>query len=1038
MAATWRSTKPGELFTGGKRWHATMEGERIRLSIEGRSPVLLLLIRVAHIRVTRGMVWASIDIDYQQAASKERITLNGIPNANADEMQTHVTDAIAAALSVAVSANALALERWVDGAQEHLARPDDVYIANADIDRALSAAASPPSPPQVQWDQIFTHDQITRAREKASSWPVWNDSPRQELTRRVAAHNKSAFALACAAWEAAWRPKVDSTKWIPKSAAARVLAECPAPQLPGLAWREKWGHETPEQTLTAIFKEYNQSHLDKQRAANKEFFDSVEKKPLTEEQIHACICMDDAVLVVAAAGSGKTSTVVAKTGYVLHEHLASPEHILLLAFNTATAEEVGRRIQKRLHEVTNIQAVKSQTFHAFGLHVIGQATGKKPSLAPWINPDEPRADIDQIADIIGSLCASDGRFRIEWKLFSTVFARDIGKWNAASMPDAFKNGRRGFQTARGEVVKSQEERLIADWLFYHGVVYEYERPYEYDTADASHRQYLPDFYYPTVKLYHEHFALDANGLAPAHFAGDYLSGVQWKRRVHAQNDTTLIETTSHQVRNGDAFRYLEAELIRRGVVLHFDSDRQAPDGSPPPKDRDLARVFRVFQQHAKNNNFSSSQLREAVKAQSQDGFAFRLSLFLSLYEKISGEWEQRLKDKDCIDFEDMLLQAAAHVESGAYRSPYTVVLADEFQDSSQARIRLLKALVQGSERRTHLTVVGDDWQSINRFAGSDIAAMTQFENVFENATRLPLNTTFRCPQSICDVSSKFVQKNPAQFRKLVKTTNPLAKTPLQALGFENLTQIPDHVGKTLKVLFQHAKAGQVKPLNGSHVSVMLLGRYRKDEPRDLARWQQRFGDALAIHYSTVHGSKGLEAEYVFVLNVIEDRYGFPSQIDDDPVLQLAMPSPESFPFAEERRLFYVALTRAQKQVRLYTTNAQPSRFLVELVSLGDIQIHVETGVARVPCPKCGQGVLMDRDGPYGAFQSCSRFPQCDYKNDALRLRTRAQPKKRSRVKVAAGMPCSVCCVGQMVKMSGKHGTFLGCSQFPKCKATASI
>src|SRR5690606_33344803 len=115
-----------------------------------------------------------------------------------------------------------------------------------------------------------------------------------------------------------------------------------------------------------------------------------------------------------------------------------------------------------------------------------------------------------------------------------------------------------------------------------------------------------------------------------------------------------------------------------------------------------------------------------------------------------------------IDFEDMLIQAVGYVESGRYKSPYTVILGDEFQDSSRARIRLLSALTKNPGKPTHLLVVGDDWQGINRFAGSDISVMTEFEKSFPGSTKMDLSTTFRCPQELCDASSEFIQANPAQ------------------------------------------------------------------------------------------------------------------------------------------------------------------------------------------------------------------------------------------------------------------------------------
>lgn len=823
---------------------------------------------------------------------------------------------------------------------------------------------------------------IWLARSRFGRKAVAAATPMQPIEPEEDPVQRADFEASLDGWIKTIVRTVGDGRWIPSGTPFRVAVQFPPPEWPGRTWKQAVGDATPQATLKRLFDAKNEEHLAAQRVARRAFFDTVEKNPLTDEQIQACVCMDDAVMVVAAAGSGKTSTMVAKTGYVLHERLATPEQILLLAFNRATADEVSERIAEQLRGLFGVEQVRSNTFHAFGIDVIAKASGKKPSLAPWVDPSKPGEDIREVSDIIQSLIARDPQFKRDWDWFRTVYGRDVGKWGSRQEPDVYADGKRGFLTAGGDIVKSKEERFIADWLFYNGVTYEYERSYEHDTANENYRQYRPDFYYPDAQLYHEHFALNGRGEAPRAFK-DYLRSVKWKRNLHAEKGTALVETTSHGLMTGQAIKTLEKALIARGVQPSFDPSRRAL-GLAPVHEQDLARSFRVFQQHVKNNGLDQQQLVAALAEQSRNGFAVRLRMYLAIYERIAAEWERRLREGRFIDFEDMLIQAAEHVESGAYKSPYTIILADEFQDSSRARIRLLKALAASPGVQTHLCVVGDDWQGINRFAGSDISVMTEFEKTFDHATRLTLNTTFRCPQELCEASSKFIQANPAQIRKSVKTTNPLTKTPLLAFGLLIKDSIPAHLEQQLDYMHRVATEGKLHPLKGTHITVMLLGRYRDDSPADLEKWQRRFGDRLKIEFRTVHGSKGLEAEYVFVLNVLQGTRGFPSQIQDDPALQLAMPAPDLYPFAEERRLFYVAMTRARKQVRFYTTLGQPSQFLVELVENGHLKIEPVDGEPVEACPKCRIGVLQLRHAQHGAFHGCSRFPACDYTRRATR------------------------------------------------------
>lgn len=1027
--------------------------------------------------IRSGFVWATCSFKFRTATGRVERLVDGIPNDRAGAMAESIQRSTATAIAALVAGAAEALDAWVERGVGVLASPRDDRRSASEIMTGLSP---PPLPDGISWDQVLGHDAADQAKAMAKAWPSWSGPPAVAAVDRAKLLRRDSFTVEVASWIGTFVARFGPERWVPKGAFDRYARECPPPvwrseswsgamrQLRmrpetsrsffqiaftpeemrdlghGLshdAWKAASGGDTPVDSLRLVMGDHNAQHLLRQREARRDFFDTVEKNPLTDEQIHTCICMDDAVMVVAAAGSGKTSTMVAKTGYALHEGIADPDQILLLAFNRATADEVGERIAEQLAGVPDVDRVRSNTFHAFGIEVIAKATGKKPSLAPWVSPDNPGGDTREVGNIIEALSAQNSSFKRDWDLFRTVYGRDVGKWGQRQEPDAYQDGRRGFLTARGEVVKSKEERVIADWLFYCGVNYFYERAYEHDTADQTHRQYYPDFFYPDAGLYHEHFALNGAGEAPKDFK-DYLQGVEWKRGKHAEMGTDLIETSSHTLATGEWMTDLGRALTERGIEPAFNPNREAP-GLPPVPQEDLARSFRVFQQHVKNNGLTTAQLRAALAEQSEDGFAARLRLYLALYERIAQEWERRLREAKCIDFEDMLIQAAAHVESGAFPSPYRVILADEFQDSSRARIRLLRALAENPGVQTHLCVVGDDWQGINRFAGSDISVMTEFEKTFDYATRLTLSTTFRCPQHLCDVSSQFVQANPAQIRKSVQTTNTLRNMPVQAFGFSSPDAMTTHVEEQLALMHGYARGGKLLPMKGALISIMLLGRYRADRPAALQDWQRRFGDRLRIEFRTAHSSKGLEAEYVFVLNVVQGTRGFPSQIQDDPALQLAMPAPDPFPFAEERRLFYVAMTRARKQVRFYTLLAQPSQFLVELAKEEVLAIQPVDGDALEACPQCGAGVLTLRGGQHGAFFGCSRFPGCDFKRrQGASVREDMLPRNQSQritVPVLAGDRCPVCKEGRIQQKRGRSGLFLGCSRFRDgCNATSNL
>ena len=771
--------------------------------------------------------------------------------------------------------------------------------------------------------------------------------------------------------------------------------------------------------VDALVAATNEDIVTLELASRKGFLDTIEKQPLSGEQSRAVVEYDNRVQVVAAAGSGKTTVMVARAAYAIDKGVTASDRVLLLAFNRAAAKELQDRVDARFKAAgIPSDGVRASTFHSLGLTAIGAATGFKPRVAPWIT--DSGGDAKKTSQIVDLLRDESTDYRDKWDLYRLIFARTPIDGPSAGTPDGYDPDLKvtGYETLDDKVVKSFGEKTVADWLFINGVTYNYEEPYPISTATSDYRQYHPDFYYPEIDTWHEHWAIGPNGKPPAEFVG-YAEGMNWKRDLHRRHGTDLIETTWHEIVNEERFDHLEAELVSRGVELDWNPNR-VTDPRKAMTDRDLERLMRTFMTHVKSNSLSRADLEARLAGPQSRLAGARTRLFLDLYWPIHDAWNADLDAENYVDFEDMLVKAADHLERGDVDLGYDLVLADEFQDASQARVRLVMGLVNKPHR--HLLAVGDDWQSINRFAGADISAMTDFDSWFGPASQLEMTRTFRFPQKLADISSNFVMENPRQIRKKVSAAGATAASHAKAVEVVYEEPFTDVVAETLEKMSQHAKS------DSTTRSVFILGRYRSD--RDLV--PKDIPTNLDVTFSTVHGSKGLEADYVIVPNMGVGTYGFPSGVEDDPILNLAMTEPDTYLDAEERRLFYVALTRARLSVTLITRADRPSPFVVELVrKVPDLDpastIH--------PCKVCGQGTMVQRQGTFGVFYGCSAFPACT----ALSKTPDGQPTtKTTSPDAKTARRCAECGKGTMVKRNGDYGPFYGCSQYPHCKATAPL
>jgi len=329
------------------------------------------------------------------------------------------------------------------------------------------------------------------------------------------------------------------------------------------------------------------------------------------------------------------------------------------------------------------------------------------------------------------------------------------------------------------------------------------------------------------------------------------------------------------------------------------------------------------------------------------------------------------------------------LENNDVKHSWKYVLVDEFQDISQDRKRLIESILSQDEY-TKLFAVGDDWQSIYRFSGADIDIMTSFEKHFGSTAVNNLTQTFRSYQGLVNVASQFIQENESQLKKNVVALDNIASDQVVIKEYSDETNQRTIIFKILQGIQKKASD------EGVELSVFILARYTRHLPRDFAYISKRF-NSIRIDFKTVHAAKGLEADYVILLNLSSEDYGFPSLIEDDPIINLIIPKSEDFPDAEERRLFYVALTRAKRAIFLMSKKNSISKFVTEIANYPGVSAPLkiqkrsaalknekklaEMSNQNSKCSRCKNGTLRiktDKAGLYDPFWGCSDYPNCKH------------------------------------------------------------
>lgn len=732
----------------------------------------------------------------------------------------------------------------------------------------------------------------------------------------------------------------------------------------------------------AVRRQYNDEFVAAELTRYRSFFDDLDSRSLSGQQREACIRLEDNNLLVASAGSGKSATMVGKVAYVLEKQLHRPEEILVLAFNKTAAEELKERISHQLGVDAADLECRITTFHALGRSIIEEVEGRPPQLAEWV--EHPAGEAKVIEHIVEELLRSDPEFARLWVNLLVLHPK-------ADIPAEFfdtkadherylsvrrQKGHATIGTMAGNYVKSLQEQTIANWLWLHSVEFEYERQIEIEEEDGTIRHVHPDFYYPATKTIHEHLAIDADGSSP--FV-DYVAHAESKLTAYEKAGLDVFQTTSAQASKGLLVSTLEGELTKRNIAFKRKSYSAIVQSLEPVVIKHYHKLIAVCIKHIRASHLNLDMLLERAKSLHDQN---RAEEFARTVWKLTEAYSRRLQETDRIDFDSMIANATRLVETGRYRSPYSLILADEFQDISEPSARLIKAL-KHQKPFTKLFAVGDDWQSIYRFAGSDLTIFTQFETNFGTSWQGRLEQTYRCNQLIAETAASFVQRNPAQLKKSVRSQRPAISRSIRVIPVEGKRTKPDFsdaCGRLLTRLdrFLGSISDQWQSAEHQKLRVMVLWRYNLLDPFKRAKPEFKYIEVFGLSF---HRAKGLEADYTILIDISEGEYGVPSRIDDDELLNLVLPHPEAYEYAEERRLFYVALTRASRGVYLLTNSREPSRYIRELSEIAGDNLRFETidGDQVRQCPVCRVGQLVERQGRNNQrFLGCNQYPDCGH------------------------------------------------------------
>lgn len=546
-------------------------------------------------------------------------------------------------------------------------------------------------------------------------------------------------------------------------------------------------------------EDHNEEFLARAMVEEKEYLDNVLKAVdpvvvLDEDQRKVVLTDEDYCLVIAGAGAGKTTTVAAKVKYLVDKKGIDPAQILVVSFTNKAVNELKEKIQDDLGVPCPIA-----TFHSTGNAIIHKNS-----------PEEKLNIVDNsklyfvIRDYFrGSVMKNESVVNKLIMFFATYFDapyegddlngffNNIAKANYSTMRSDLEDFKREVidtrtkksVTIQNEILRSHQEVEIANFLYLNNIEYEYEPIYQYN-IQYSHKPYTPDFViYQNGKIaYIEHFGITENGKNDRYSQDEleqYKKAINDKIKLHKQHDTTLIYTFSVYNDGKPLTEHLQEALEVKGFELKPRSNKEVMEllvaGEENRYVRKLINLICRFISNFKVNGYNAEEFNRMYHSTQN----VRSRLFLEICHDCYLEYDRWLKENKAVDFEDMINESARllrEVKEMKQKLSFKYIIVDEYQDISRQRFDLTKALSEVTDAK--IIAVGDDWQSIYAFSGSDITLFTKFSEKMGYAKMLKIVKTYRNSQEVIDIAGNFIQKNSEQIRKRLLSPKNITDTQI--------------------------------------------------------------------------------------------------------------------------------------------------------------------------------------------------------------------------------------------------------------------